>query len=597
MYFVVSGTSTPSPVYYDSALTTPHADPVVADIGGLFPAIWLDSSVSYDVTLKNSAGTEQWTVLAYEPLMVGFKSTAQETAASVTPVNYQYAPGYRARYGALADQIAVSSTHPAYITDDETITAAITVPTNAQIYGIGRPKITNSSAGGRVFQGDVCSNVVIDGIRFKGANSSTVPTGTVGSYAATSTGIVTFTNGSDIRITNCEADTFYNGFVLINCARSWVIQNRVTHWLVYGVLMSESSGFTVDHNHVVGCDQAGGFDAYGVMATGDDAAGRTVARSSISFNTIGDIPSWDGIMSHSCSGLRVIGNDIKNVRNGIDISAPSSAQVIRDLVITGNYVESTTTNTWGATPAAHFGIKAVGFDSTHQVTDAVISGNIVRNFYTTAGMVGSGDISNIVAEYAARTSISGNIVTGTGNVISNAGVFVVGDCPGIAVTGNVLEGTMASGGVRFSAVIADCASIVGNTIKQASTANIGVYINGSTITSLALSGNATNSDSGSEFVFSTSTLTLDATDFYSGSATYDPANLADGAGVTTTVTCTGSVLGDFTDVSFSLDLQGVELTSWVSSSNTVSVRFQNETGGAIDFASGTLRVRVRPRSV
>jgi hypothetical protein len=98
------------------------------------------------------------------------------------------------------------------------------------------------------------------------------------------------------------------------------------------------------------------------------------------------------------------------------------------------------------------------------------------------------------------------------------------------------------------------------------------------------------------------TLTSDGTQWlcvsrslkiYSGSATYDPANLVDGAGVTTTVTVTGAALGDYALVSFSLDLQGVTVTSWVSSANTVSVRFQNESGGAMDLASGTLRARVK----
>jgi hypothetical protein len=80
-----------------------------------------------------------------------------------------------------------------------------------------------------------------------------------------------------------------------------------------------------------------------------------------------------------------------------------------------------------------------------------------------------------------------------------------------------------------------------------------------------------------------------------GSATFDPANLVDGAGATTTVTVTGAVLGDFvTGVSFSNDLQGITVSAYVSSANTVSVRFQNESGGALDLASGTLRVRVSP---
>lgn len=80
--------------------------------------------------------------------------------------------------------------------------------------------------------------------------------------------------------------------------------------------------------------------------------------------------------------------------------------------------------------------------------------------------------------------------------------------------------------------------------------------------------------------------------FLIASATYDPPSLADGAGATTTITCTGAAVGDFAAATFSNDLQGITVTAWVSSSNTVSVRFQNESGGLLDLSSGTLRVRV-----
>jgi hypothetical protein len=79
----------------------------------------------------------------------------------------------------------------------------------------------------------------------------------------------------------------------------------------------------------------------------------------------------------------------------------------------------------------------------------------------------------------------------------------------------------------------------------------------------------------------------------SGSATYNPPSLNDGDGVTTTVTVTGAVLGDFAEASFSNSLQGIMMTAFVSAADTVSVRFQNETGGVLDLASGTLRARVR----
>jgi hypothetical protein len=83
-----------------------------------------------------------------------------------------------------------------------------------------------------------------------------------------------------------------------------------------------------------------------------------------------------------------------------------------------------------------------------------------------------------------------------------------------------------------------------------------------------------------------------ASNVLNGSATYDPPSLVDAAGTTTTVTVTGAALGDFALASFSLDLQGITVSAYVSAANTVSVRFQNESGGTLDLASGTLKARV-----
>lgn len=79
----------------------------------------------------------------------------------------------------------------------------------------------------------------------------------------------------------------------------------------------------------------------------------------------------------------------------------------------------------------------------------------------------------------------------------------------------------------------------------------------------------------------------------SGRATFDPGSLNDGVGTTTTVTVTGAALGDYAEASFSVALAGITVTAWVSGANTVSVRFQNESGGVLALGSGTLRARVR----
>ncbi len=79
----------------------------------------------------------------------------------------------------------------------------------------------------------------------------------------------------------------------------------------------------------------------------------------------------------------------------------------------------------------------------------------------------------------------------------------------------------------------------------------------------------------------------------SGSATWDPAELADGAGETSaSITVTGAAVGDFALVSAPYDLQGILATAYVDATNSVKVRLQNETTGTINLGSGTWRVRV-----
>jgi|GEM_PF-1290538 len=74
----------------------------------------------------------------------------------------------------------------------------------------------------------------------------------------------------------------------------------------------------------------------------------------------------------------------------------------------------------------------------------------------------------------------------------------------------------------------------------------------------------------------------------------DVASLATGSGETDTVTVPSAVLGDACDVSSSVDLQGIVATCYVSAAKTVSVRFQNQTGGTLDLASATVRVFLIP---
>lgn len=81
-----------------------------------------------------------------------------------------------------------------------------------------------------------------------------------------------------------------------------------------------------------------------------------------------------------------------------------------------------------------------------------------------------------------------------------------------------------------------------------------------------------------------------------GSKSHDFASTVDAAGLTTTVPVPGAEIGDFAFVSHAVDIVGVTLTAYVSGEDTVSVRFQNESGSTVDLgAAVTLRVFVVPR--
>lgn len=72
-------------------------------------------------------------------------------------------------------------------------------------------------------------------------------------------------------------------------------------------------------------------------------------------------------------------------------------------------------------------------------------------------------------------------------------------------------------------------------------------------------------------------------------ATLNEPSLADAVGDTATIAVPGAKLGDFVLVSMGVDVAGISVTAYVSATNVVSVRFQNESTGTLDLASTTIK--------
>ena len=112
--FYIAGTLNRQNTYTDSALTTPHANPVVADGNGVFAPIYLDATLNYKVDITDSLDSSladypvdniTASLTATEVGTALWPTTTEETSAGVTPTNFAYESGNVKRYGAVGDEI------------------------------------------------------------------------------------------------------------------------------------------------------------------------------------------------------------------------------------------------------------------------------------------------------------------------------------------------------------------------------------------------------------------------------------------------------------------------------------------------------------
>lgn len=81
--------------------------------------------------------------------------------------------------------------------------------------------------------------------------------------------------------------------------------------------------------------------------------------------------------------------------------------------------------------------------------------------------------------------------------------------------------------------------------------------------------------------------------YRTGSTTWDPVSLVNGAMASTTVTVTGAAVGQPAAAGLStITAAGWEISASVTATNTVTVTLVNHTGGTVNLASGTLTVAV-----
>jgi hypothetical protein len=291
-YFYRTGTSTPKDTYSDAALSVPNSNPVVADSGGLFGPIFLDTSdFEYRLTLKTSADVliytqdnvgGKLTQAEFNALIVSggaatlgavlYPRTSAEIAAGVTPSNYVIPSHdsdgaiYPERYSsnddtALTNAFAVATQLGGgwvrLRARTYTITISIALPLRIKLSGAG-PRATifqiNNAIVGltRTASSHGLDGVIeIEGIGFKGTSSA------VGAISMTKTDFVTI---HDCRFYDFTASSAY-GISLTEVFRWWIYGCNFDNIERRGVLMAASSfgcnaGTFGPRNEVIGNNQA-----------------------------------------------------------------------------------------------------------------------------------------------------------------------------------------------------------------------------------------------------------------------------------------------------------------------------------------------------
>lgn len=358
-------------------------------------------------------------------------------------------------------------------------------------------------------------------------------------------------NISDIIVTNCSHDAIraegWFGFSIDNITIHVAGNN--------GIRINDCLNFAISNVNINSATGNGVLLYKNTYEMQSGTISNIVLRSGL------DVVKLDGLSTDGPSNISITSVNGYSIRNGISMAGCDT------VLISGAMFEA----------CSDYGIKC---DTTKNINSRVnISDIVIRN--TT--------LDNALL-YLSSSVISGCIFSlpaSTRNNITTHG------CSGVVITGCYCNGANLQDQIYISgtSTLASSRVVLSNVLLQGTAVNgINIVSGASNIQMMSNTLAATYSNS---TLVNAGTLTAQSSNNpLFGSAIYDPASLGDGVGATTTIVVTGATLGDLSQVTFSNDLQGITLTSWVSSANTVSVRFQNESGGILDLASGILRAIV-----
>jgi hypothetical protein len=334
-----------------------------------------------------------------------------------------------------------------------------------------------------------------------------------------------------------------------------------------------------------------GWSFYNTLIAGNFVGGLDITNAN-AFNFNGGSIQYNGFIGDGAG----FGAKITNAGNG----GAYATVGFSNMAFEGNGGLADLISHQDATYIGVVGLKNCAFTRTVGFFSATVTG---------AANNGSGLIRlavNSTAPLAGRSAVNVSGVVGTSEAnAATPWAFTIIDATHIDLTGSAFVNAYVSGGIvsvvgyANNNILVEGAAAIHKIKIDASTFQFGTgYAQSATRPIISKTNtNAVIYSSRSNYFASATegpaagSLRFEAP-YVTGTSTYDPPSLADGASTTTTITATGAALGDPVSIGFSVPLAGMNLTAYVSAADTVTAVFDNESGGVLDLASGTLRAVV-----
>ena len=357
-----------------------------------------------------------------------------------------------------------------YTEDYYLLTDELTLYSNIHIIGVGKPRITQTTASKNLFVGNSLSNIQIENLNLYGQDANATFVADEEIIKLESCSDIVFRNllieetrglaaiylktCVNVVITKCTVDEFsWSGIYLVGtCEDVWI-----THCIVRDCLRTS-------------------IPAYGICTGGVTATDPIyVKRIYYLYNYIDGINSWEGLDCHGGEDIWIVGNTVKNVRSGINCQAvygtDELAYGLKNVHILNNTIECITVDV-GTTSNHGIGVSGELYDTNqyYYAENVEIRGNYIQDgnrFYQ------NNSFGGILTYIVKNLTIEGNTCYRN----YNCGLYLYHRVQRFNVSNNVFVDNYGSAdcGIKIGATDIIDGVIQGNIFKSTSDPNSQKY--------------------------------------------------------------------------------------------------------------------------